>query len=333
MKYTSSDSTIATVKSTGEIKAIAKGVVTVTVSAGEISKEIEITVKEATLKIEVNSTYVVLKPNDEFKLIASAQPSEASQSLTYKSADKDIATVSSSGTISVKAIGTTSVIISNGDISTAVTVIVNESGISEQTVDENVINNTNSNADSKDQNISGKEAELIEKIKNTTDTEIEIEAMNYQTISTNILKCLYEEKKVLVIKGNDYTIRLDGADIVNYENELITEIEFITENNGTSFIVNENHNLPGAIRLTFNEESYRGKYLYLYNETKEKYQIIINDENSSTSLLIDTVGKYLLTDEKIAVVQVGMVIVIVLSICIIIASVVYIAVKKKYWFW
>ena len=37
---------------------------------------------------------------------------------------------------------------------------------------------------------------------------------------------LYEKEKVLTIRGEDYTIYLDGKDIVNFENELETKLLF-----------------------------------------------------------------------------------------------------------
>ncbi len=330
LTYSSSDTSIATVLSTGEMKGIAPGTVTITVKAGDISKDIQITVKVATAKIEVNNNYVVLKLDEEFQLKASVQPGNATQSITYKSADTDIATVAANGTITAKSIGTTSILVSNGDLSAAVTVIVNESGIAEK--EEADSTEVEASSDSV-QNLSEQEAKLIEQIKNTSDSDIEINAEDYKTISKSMLKTLYETKQVLQIKGNDYTIRIDGNNIVNYENELSTEIQFMKEDEGTSFIINANNNLPGSIELTLNNSSNTGKYLYIYNATKEKYQMIKSDKNTSERITIDTTGKYLLTDEKISTAKIGIIIVVVLSIGILIASGVYIGVKKKYWFW
>lgn len=330
LEYSSSDTSIATVLSSGEVKGISPGTVVITVKAGDITKDIQLKVKAATAKIEVNNNYVVLKPEGEFQLKASVQPSDASQSLTYKSADSKIATVSTSGNITAKSIGTTSILVSNGDLSAAVTVIVNESGIAKQ----EEANGTTVEASSDSfQNLSEQEAKLIEQIKNTSDSDIEINTGDYKTISKSMLKALYETKQVLQIKGNDYTIRIDGNNIVNYENELSTEIQFMKEDEGTSFIINGNNNLPGSIELTLSNSSNTGKYLYIYNATKEKYQLIKNDKNTSERITVDTTGKYLLTDEKISTAKIGIIIVVVLSIGILIASGVYIGVKKKYWFW
>jgi uncharacterized protein YjdB len=330
LTYTSSDTSVATVLSSGEVKGISPGTVTITVKAGDISKDIQLKVKAATAKIEVNNNYVVLKPKEEFQLKASVQPSDATQSLTYKSADSSIATVSGSGNITAKSIGTTSILISNGDLSAAVTVIVNESGVAEKS--ETETESVTATSESVE-NLSEQETQLIEQIKNNKDSDIEIIASDYTKISKNVLKALYETKQVLQVKGNDCTIRIDGNNIVNYEKELTTQIQFMKEEEGTSFIINENNNLPGSIELAIHNSSNMGKYLYLFNQTKEKYQLIKNDKNTSDRILIDTTGKYLLTDEKITTARIGIIIVVVLSVCIVIASGVYIGIKKKYWFW
>lgn len=59
--YFSSDTAVATVLSSGEVKGISPGTAIITVKAGNISKDIKIKVKTATAKIQVNNNYIVLK--------------------------------------------------------------------------------------------------------------------------------------------------------------------------------------------------------------------------------------------------------------------------------
>ena len=59
--YQTSDEKIATVSSSGEVKGIAEGNVTISVSAGAVTKKIELKVKVATTKIELDTTYLVLR--------------------------------------------------------------------------------------------------------------------------------------------------------------------------------------------------------------------------------------------------------------------------------
>lgn len=327
VKYASSDNDVATVLSTGEVKAIGKGTTIITVKAGEIKKEIEIAVKVATTKINVNNNYVVLKPEEEFKLKASALPSDASQTMTFESADKEVASVSSNGTISAKSIGTTSVIISNGDLSTAVTVIVNESGSADQTMVENLSHTVISNDT---QNLSTTENMLIEKIKDENNSqEIEIEGTDYKIISKSTLKALYDTGKTIHIQYDDYSITLKGTDIVNYDNELNTEIKLKKEDKKQSFTINEEKNLPGLITLKLKDGNYH--YLYLYNETKNKYQLL--KVKDLTNLTLDTTGNYLLTVDKLNGITVSVIAIIVVGVIMLGLVITFIVVKKQYWFW
>jgi uncharacterized protein YjdB len=326
ISYASSDTSVATVLSSGEVKGIGSGTVTITVKAVDISKNIQITVKVATAKIEVNNTYVVLKPDEEFQLKASVQPSNATQSMTYKSADKDIASVSSNGTITAKSIGTTSILVSNGDLSTAVTVIVNKSGVADKAVTET--ENVTASSDSIE-NLSEQESELIEKIKNENNTEIEINAKDYPIISKNILKTLYETGKTIHIISDEYTLTIKGTDIVNYENEFNTVITFEKEEGKLTFLINEGKNLPGLVSLKLTEGSYN--YLYLYNEAKDKYQRLKAKDFENINL--DVTGKYLLTQDKINTVSISVIVIILVVFIILGLVIAYIAVKKQYWFW
>lgn len=325
--YSSSDTSIATVLSTGEVKAIAKGAVTITVKAGDITKSVPITVKVATTRIEVNNNYVVLKPEQEFLLQSSALPSDAIQAMTYEAVDKKIATITSSGMIQAKSIGTTSVIVSNGDLSTAVTIIVNESGTADQATIEKASKQA---VTTKVEQLSGEESELIEKIKDENSlSEIEIKGDSNPILGKNSLKALYESGKTLHIVYDDYTLIIKGTDINNYENQLNTKILFEKEKDGTSFLFNEGNNLPGLVTLKLGEEGYQ--YLYLLNETKGKYQKL--KTNDLSTLQLDVTGKYLLTTDKLNDISVSIVVIIIVAVIIIGLLITYVVVKKRYWFW
>lgn len=103
--YKSSDEKIATVNSSGEVKGIEAGKVTITVSAGGISKKVELTVKYATSKIELNTTYLVMKVGETFQLKANVLPAKADQRITYESVNTEIVSVSSGGLVTAKQCG------------------------------------------------------------------------------------------------------------------------------------------------------------------------------------------------------------------------------------
>lgn len=327
VRFTSSNPAVATVNSSGEVKGISQGMVTITVKAGTIEKQVTLNVKVSAIQIEMNSTYLVLKPGEEFQLTAKAVPSEASQAITYKAKDETIASVTQTGKVTAKAKGNATIIVSNGDISNAVTVIVNETG---KETDKNKKEKSNEKQKNKKIKYSESEKKLISLISKA-DSEIQIEAEEYKVITKSVLKNLYEKKAVLVISGSDYTITLKGNDIINYENELNTMIEFTNELNGKSFVLNENNNLPGNITLSLNAKNEKKQFLYLYNNSKNKYQMLGNEKQNKFQL--EEPGKYLLLDKKLSNVKVKIIIVIIVIIILIAISAGYVAVKKQYWFW
>lgn len=225
---------------------------------------------------------------------------------TYKSIDKDIANVSGNGTIDAKACGTTTVVVSNGYAQTVVTVVVNENSVLDEVAYEEVA---------------------------ASDSDIEypdtINADEYAIITSNMLKFYYDREKNITIYGNGYNIYLSGSDIVNYENELKPQIHFNEVEKGISFEIRDK--LCGKITLDLSNMVTDERYLYLYDDNKEKYQeISIKDINTIT---IDTEGKYLISVEKLSNGVVNKYFVIIGLIAVALGIGIYVIVKRRYWFW
>lgn len=306
--YKSSNSEIATVNSSGEVKGIASGDVVIYASAGNVTKEAHIRVKVATTGIQLNSDYQVMKPSETFQIKASVQPVEAESKISYKSTNEKVATVSAKGVVTAKSCGSAAIIVTNGEAHVSVSVIVNENGVANEQTEEPVENKQEGGI-------------LPEKVT----------VQKYAVISKEMLKELYETEKRLTIQGDGYTIYLDGKDIVNYENDLKTALCFKTEKNGFSFVVNGGNKLCGKIKIDLSEKVTNEKYLYLYNEQKGKYQLISTEDIKELS--IDTEGTYLLTSEPVSEWQWNVVLLVVAAVVIIAGVGVYIGVKKQYWFW
>ena len=308
--YKSSNPSIATVSSTGEVKGISAGGVTIYITAGDYTKQVQLTVKVATIKIEVNSTYVILKPEETFTLKSSIMPHDASSSaITYKSLDSNIASVSSNGTIEAINTGNTTIIVSNDDTSKAVTVIVNDY----EEIESSLVSNDNIQKSSK------------------SEYPLEVSVDAYEVISQDMLKYIYQNKETLTIKGPNYTIRINGEDIVNYHNEFYTGLDFKQEEKGISFVLNEGNNLCGPINIEFQDEKLQGRYLYLYNEAKEKYYLVNVDDMGQ--LKLDTAGNYMITEVKTSGFRINWIVVICVSFILLGLVIVYIVTKKKHWFW
>ena len=307
--YQSSNPQIATVNSSGEVKGIAPGEVTISISAGKVTKQAKIKVKIATKAISLNSDYQVMKPNDTFQIKAQVHPADASGKLTYKSLDVEVAEVSSAGKITAKASGNTAIIVSNGDLQASVNIMVNEESVSVNTAKGNEPINT----------------------EQETDFPDTVNVKEYPVISTQMLKYFYEKEKVLTIQGEDYTIFLDGKDIVNFENELKTELTSQDEENGFTLIINDSKKLCGKITLDISKKITDEKYLYLYNKEKGKYQ---NLKTEDISLLhINTEGKYLITSKQVVGLQTNVILIAIGCVVIMLGIGIYIGVKKQYWFW
>lgn len=305
--YQSSDEEIATVNSLGEVKGIKEGEVAISVSAGGITKTINLTVKVATLKIEMNSTYLVLQIGETYQLSAKIFPTDADQSITYKSLDTDIISVSGGGMVTANKCGSGTVIVANDDLSTAVTVIVN----------------------------AGSEKKKTEEIAHQTEQQKKSEdvifAEKTPIITKDMLKCIYVQGEIITIYGSGYTMQIDGKQIINWENELLTNLEFKEEKDGISFNLNNDKKLCGNIHIQFEEDTISGKYIYLYNPSKKKYELL--KENNIKTMDLDTEGKYLITDKRITTGRINKVVIAVSSAIILVLVCMYIVAKKKYWFW
>ena len=305
--YKSSDEAIATVKSSGEVKGISKGRVIIYVSADDVTKEVPLTVKVATDGIKVNNDYLVLKQGSTFQLSTTVTPVEANQSVTYRSIDESVATVTDKGFVSAKKVGNTTILVSNGESSVAVSVIVNQS---------TSVTSPEDRTDS-----------VVDEGKTYADS---VSASAVEKIDTDTLYHIYSTEKVLEIVGDGYTIEIDGKNIVNYKNEFYTDIQLTQKEEGTTFTLNKGEFLCGEVLLHLFEPN--GKYLYLYNTSKEKYELIQTD--TLKDLKLTTPGEYLISSEKLSYSTVNIIYFVVFGVVVLLVGVgVYIGVKKQYWFW
>lgn len=308
--FRSSDMNIATVNSSGEVKGISKGSVTIYVSAGSITKEVNLTVKVKTTVIKINKDYLVLKQGEAFKLSVSVSPAEAEQGISFKSTDSSVASVSNGGVVTAKSTGTATIIVSNGDLSNAVSVIVNKNS------DTDIINPQNTES-------STQEVESQKFDEN-------IDASEVGMIDTQMLYELYTSGKSMKMTGDGYSMIIDGKKIVNYNNELDTDIKLKKANGYTEFELNNGKYLCGEIAIHIDDIS--GKYLYLYNNVKHKYELV--STQNMEELKLSTPGKYMITTEKISESSKAVRYILIIGGCLIlVGSAVYVVMKRRYWFW
>lgn len=305
--FRSSDETVATVNSSGEVKGIGPGKVWITASAGNVSKNVELTVKYATAKIDMNTTYLVMQEGETFQLKANVLPITADQGVSYESENPQIVSVTVGGLVTAKKSGSGTILVKNSDTSTAVMVIVN---------------------------MDDKETEPKKQV-NTSQGQKQyphrVSAKDCPVIPADMLRYFYENKQVLTVYGEGYLLEIDGKDISNWNNEVYTEIEFEKEEQGTVFSMNHEKNICGEITLQLEEDTVSGNYLYLYNESKSRYELL--DQKEMNILKLDSAGKYLITEKKLGN-QAGKAAVVLLTATVFLGlAAVYIFAKKKYWFW
>lgn len=307
LHYSSSNTAIATVSPTGEIKGLAPGKVVISVSSGKVEKKIAITVKISAKCIEVGESLILLKPNETYQLHATVLPENASnKDLKYVADNSDVATVSGSGLITAQSCGNTMIIIKNEDAMTAVSVVVNGSVDTEN--------------------------KSPEDIHDSGEFEIEdvLHISECPIVNSDMLRYLYDNRKNLLIEAENYSITICGDQINNLNNSLHTNLDLKKSKNSISFTINNNEDLCGKILVCIdNASEYR--YLYLYNDTTEKYDLI-NNENLGV-IELTTSGEYLLTNTPVSDSQFWWLGFGILGLIIIILLIVYFCIKKKYWFW
>jgi hypothetical protein len=326
--YWSTDEDVATVDSKGQIKGVGIGKATIVLQAGQREKSLKITVLGAkTGSITLNKDYLVLRPGATFQITAQVTPANAIQKLSYKSWNTKIVTVSKSGTLNAVGTGSTFIIVSNGDMTTSVSVIVNKVSVSGSRDAKSSEEKKKKGAEKKDED--GVDADVISEIIES-DVGVVVSQEKYPVISKAVLKALSKQEVLMTVDAGEYTLVIDGANIINPENELSTQIDFVNRSNGISFSVNNGRNMPGKVALTLKIATNKS-YLYLYSEAKEMYQQL--DRGTDAVLMLDEAGNYLLSDEKMSTMTLKVKWVIGAGVIILIGIIAFITIRKKYWFW
>ena len=326
--YVSDNPNVVSVDSEGVAQAVGLGTANITATDGNVSCTATVTVVAANTStvssqsISLNTNYVVLKPGSSKTITGKVSPASASQSLTFKSQDKSIATVSSSGVITGVATGATSVVVSNGTASTSVTVIVNRtastSGSSSDTSGEGTEDNVTTDA-------------TVAAIQNAAGEEVSLYQSDVPAITGEILSALRTTGRSLIVLGEDYTLRIDGTSIKSTQGGFSTALTFAPDENGLSFQLGESGALPCVVQITLTGENAAYSRLYLHNTASEKWQFL-NSYKDGT-ITADMAGSYLLTNQNLRFTNINWTFFIAAGALTVVCLIVYIAVKKRYWFW
>ena len=323
----SSDPSVATVNNFGKVTGVAPGKATITATSGDVSCSATITVVAAassttgaTQSISLNTNYVVLKPGSSKTITGTVSPSSSSQALTFTSQDKSIATVSANGVITGVSTGATAVIVSNGTVSSSVTVIVNRTA--------------SASGDDANNGGDGDTTEtdpIAAAIENAASDTISYPQSQIPVVTSEMLNVLRKTGRTLVLNANDYVMTIDGTTIRNTNGEVYTTLNFTEDEYGLRFSLNDGEALPCGVKITMTGENASYGRLYLHNTVTEKWQFLNSYKDGEAS--VDVAGEYLLTNQNLRFTSINWTFFIGAGILVVVCLIAYIAVKKRYWFW
>lgn len=118
VKWTSSNYDVATVDANGKVTA--KGVgyaeITATTTSGSKTAVCKVSVVKAVTGLSLNKSTIRIEVGDKFNLKATVKPTDATnKTVSWKSASSSIASVSSSGVVKGKKLGTTTITVTTAD--------------------------------------------------------------------------------------------------------------------------------------------------------------------------------------------------------------------------
>jgi uncharacterized protein YjdB len=120
VKWSTSNKTVATVDANGIVTGIKGGTVTITAkTTGGLTATCTVTVKVPSVSVSLNKTTATVKVKKTLKLKAIMGPKGSTDTLTWTSSKKKIATVASDGTITALKKGTTTITVKTSSGKTA----------------------------------------------------------------------------------------------------------------------------------------------------------------------------------------------------------------------
>ncbi len=116
--WTSSDNDVVTVDSKGKLtpKSTGYAVITATTTQGKKTATCKVNVVKPVKSVALNKTSIRIEVGDKYTLKATVKPADASnKTVSWKTSDKNVATVSSSGVVTAKKLGKATVTVTTAD--------------------------------------------------------------------------------------------------------------------------------------------------------------------------------------------------------------------------
>lgn len=325
--YTSSDENIATISASGRLTGKSPGKVTIKASAGSADVSVEITVYNKTSGINLNENYLTLRPNETFQIEADIYPKTAVQKCRFTSTNTKVVGVSETGLVKAVKEGIASIIVSNGDAESIMSVVVTD-------LEGNSVSYWGRSVNSYSVAEHLESSQLAQKIHGNNAKTLVLNSTDLKNIDPSALLMLKNEDKNLVIDNERYVMMIKGNEIINPANAVLLDISVEQMKDKIKFVLNNEEPLPGKITIQLRSRGIDSvKYLYLYNPVKNKYEKIDSFNVDDKSLHLDEGGAYLLTEKKLHNGYLNWKIgAAVGSVCLML-GIVYILMKRKYWFY
>ena len=124
--WTSSNNSVATVDTNGNVTAVSLGTATITAKSGDVTAGCEVKVLPiAVSSVTLNKTSLELAVGGSEQLSATVLPENATdKSVTWTSSDKKVATVDANGNVKAISAGTATIMAKSGDVTTSCEVTV-----------------------------------------------------------------------------------------------------------------------------------------------------------------------------------------------------------------
>jgi hypothetical protein len=313
------------------VKGISRGEVDIYVRSGPVLQIVHLTVVVPTESISLKESYIVLSPKEKYQIRATVSPKNAERKLTYESTNKKVATVNAKGKVTAKKNGSTSIIVSNGEMMASLTVMVGKQSASASVQNNISLESEDGSGAADATEVSVEEGALAQMVVDAQGRALLVRQSDAMLIDTDTLAALYESGGSLTISAEEYSISIDGKDIQNTAGSLSTYIGFSDMNTVTDFTVNKGNELPGEIELTLADGYAKRPYLYLYNDAREKYELL--DRKDGNVLTLDTGGRYRLADEKAGAFPIKREWLYIGGGAVAAIFAVFIIAKRRYWFW
>ena len=169
----------------------------------------------------------------------------------------------------------------------------------------------------------------VQTIQDSTEDQVVFAQSEVPIVTGDILNALRTTGKTLCVVGDGYTLNVSGKEVKSTTSEIDTAITFTESEEGLEFELDNGRTLPCAVQLELDVSTY--SRLYLYNTISNKWQFLNSYKDGV--ITADTAGRYLLTNQNLRFGDINWTFFIAAGALTVVCLIVYIAVKKRYWFW